>query len=532
MLPEKTQRKIYLTLLALLGGCMVTSIGMSNVVWPLLLANWVLEGWSRPRGSNGPLAWCEKWRMARESRLLQAIAALFLLHVVGLLWTSSLPTGLHVIERLLPWLVVPLVVLTTRPPEGRARTTILFVYIATVFVVTVIGLVRWLTIPDLPYRDIVPFISHIRFSLNLCVVLFLIISSLGRHHFAGTIISPCNHLAGRMPTVHWIIGVALILWFLSFLLILRSYTAFVVLLVASLVVIFRLRRRWLWLTVWIVAVGGVVAYVAVEYCAYYRLSPLSTEPLKPLTVNGRPYQHLQDGLLENGNYLHNYLCDDELAIAWPQRSSVPLNSLTTSGYSVKAALVRYLNALGLTKDSAGVAALTDGQVEEVGRGVTNPVYEHGSMPQKMLYVIFFEYESYRSYRAVEGFSMLQRYELWRASSHVIGQYPWMGVGTGDLELALEDDFQATQSPLQGSRLMPHNEYLTLIALLGIPAFLLLAFFFLRAAPALRRQPLWMVAWTVAILVSCLTENTLDSLAGILFSTWFMAFRTDSVAPKD
>ena len=500
MFTESVHRKIYLVLLTLLGGCMVTSIGMSNVVWPLLLANWVLEG-----------RWREKWQKACESRLLHAVVVFFLLHAVGLLWTSNLPSGLHILERLLPWVAVPLVVLTTRPPEGRARTTIFSLYVGTVFVVTVIGFVRWLTIPDLPYRDIVPFISHIRFALNVCMAICLLVFS-----------RQCLVVGKATQLFRF----CLLAWFLAFLFLLRSYTAFAVLLVASLVVAFHLRRRWLWLAVWTVIVGVIIAFVTVEYRSYYRLSPLAKEPLPELTANGRLYQHRQDGLVENGNYLNNYLCHDELSMAWPQRSRVPLDSLTASGYSIEASLIRYLNALSLTKDSAGVAALTDEQVREVERGVANPVYVHGSPMRKMLYVMFFEYENYRCYRAVEGFSMLQRFELWSAATHIIGRHPWTGVGTGDLEQAMEDDFHATQSPLQGSRLMPHNEYLTLVAMLGIPAFVLMVLVFLRAAPRLRRQGLLLVAWTVAILVSCLTENTLDSLAGILFSTWFMAFRKE------
>lgn len=502
----RVHRRIYLVLLTLLGGCMVTSIGMSNVVWPLLLANWVFEG-----------RWREKWQMARESRLLQAVVVFFLLHVVGLLWTSNMPAGLHVVERLLPWLAVPLVILTTQPPQGRARRTILSLYVGTVFVVTVIGLVRWLTIPDLPYRDIVPFISHIRFALNVCMVLFIVCSG------ECVVGSTCSH---KLSTLRSPLSALLVLWFFAILLLLRSYTAFVVLLVASLVVVVlsRSRTRWLRLALWLAVVGSLAAYVTVEYNNYYRLSSLATGPLREFTAGGRPYQHRQDGLVENGNLLNNYLCRDELAIAWPQRSRVPLDSLTASGYSVEAALIRYLNALSLPKDSAAVMALTADQVREVEHGVANPLYVHGSMPQKMLYVIFFEYENYRCYRAVEGFSMLQRFELWTAATHIIARHPWTGVGTGDLGDAMEADFRATDSPLQGTSLMPHNEYLTLMAMLGIPAFLLMAFFFLRAAPHLRRQGLMMVAWVVAILVSCITENTLDSLAGILFCTWFMAFR--------
>ena len=99
-------RRIYLVLLTLLGGCMVTTVGLSNVVWPLLLANWLFEG-----------RWREKWQMARESRLLLAIAVLFLMHVLGLLWTSDMKPGLHIVERMLPFMAVPLVVLTTPSPE-------------------------------------------------------------------------------------------------------------------------------------------------------------------------------------------------------------------------------------------------------------------------------------------------------------------------------------------------------------------------------------------------------------------------------
>ena len=65
------------------------------------------------------------------------------------------------------------------------------------------------------------------------------------------------------------------------------------------------------------------AYVMYEYHAYHRLTPHATQPLPAVTANGRPYQHRNDGLVENGNYLNNYLCHDEMAIAWPLRSHVP-----------------------------------------------------------------------------------------------------------------------------------------------------------------------------------------------------------------
>lgn len=488
-------------LLTLLGGCMVTSVGMSNVVWPLLLANWLLEG-----------RWAEKWQRARRSRVLHVAVALFLLHVAGLLWTSDLGQGLHVVERELPLLAVSLVVLTSRPPAERQRKYILGIYAATVLVVSVIGLVRWLTVPGLPYRDIVPYISHIRFALNCCMVIYLAVGEVGR--------------SGRAHP-WWTAGLLLlVVWLLAFLLLLRSYTALAVLAVVSLVSIVCFHRRWWWLAAWLAVMTASAASIVMGCRSYYRLGPLSTEPLRAVTANGRPYIHLQDGLVENGNYVNNYICREELRSEWQRRSTVPYDTLLPDGYPLGATLVRYLNALGLTKDSAGVAAMTDAQRAEVASGVANPVHLHSSRLKSMLYTTLFEYESYRCYHATNGYSLLERLELWRTVLPIIGRHPLAGVGTGDLPQEMEAEMKAAGSPMTGCNMMPHNEYLTLAALFGLPLLVLVALLFLRALPALRRQRPLMTVWMVTVLISFLTENTLDSLAGILLCTWFMAFRQE------
>ena len=517
---------------------MVTTVGLSNVVWVLLLLNWLLEG-----------RWGEKWQMARKSRLLQAFAVLFLVHAVGLLWTSDLTDGLHIVENRLPLLAVPLVVLTTPPPEDNTRRFILNFYGLTVLIVTFIGLVRWLTIPDLPHREIVTYIHHSRFSLNVCMVIFLLVlsfhhtklithhSSLITHHssfithHSSFITHHSSLITHHSSLITQILKFLLILWFLFFLLLMRSYTGVAVLAVASLVAILRYRRRWQWIASWM-ALAGLLIVMAVMGCrSYYRLVPLASQPLQEYTANGRPYLHKQDGLIENGNYLNNYLCLEELHNEWPRRSTMPLDSTTASDYSVESSLIRYLNALGLTKDSAGVAALSDSQVDEIARGVANPVYEHGSPFKKMLYVALFEYENYRCYRAVTGFSMLQRFELWRCASRVIKKHPFFGTGVGDLHDEMHTQFVAMDSPMLENELFPHNEYLTLIAMFGLVGFAVIVFFFLRAlrhssAQTLKHSNIQAInlLWITTILLSFLTENTLDSLPGILFCTWFLAFR--------
>lgn len=494
MLGSKAHRVIYLLLLLLLGGSMVCSYGAANLAWVLLAANWMLEG-----------RWREKWQLGRQSRLLHAVLAVVGLYALSGLWSGNTAEWLSQMELVLPLLAVPLVVLTTRPPSVRSRRTLLWLYAGTVVVVSLVGTVRLLVIEDLPYRQAVPYISHIRFALHCCLVIVICLTMGGR---------------GRLRYGAWLLAA----WLLVYLLLVRSYTAVAVLVVLTLLLALRSTHRWRWTAVWACCLLMAGGCLLMEVRAYYRMVPLATEPLKTLTANGRPYHHEQDGLIESGNYVNNYLCLEEMRAEWARRGGCGLSVPEDNGYTREATLIRYLNALGLTKDSAGVAAMSKKQRDEVAQGIPNPAYAHGWPLRRMVHVLLFEYENYRCYDVVEGFSMLQRMELWRAAGRVIERHPWIGTGCGGLGEAMERELQAMDSPLQGRGMFPHNQYLTWLAMFGLVGMALIVFFFARALPALRRQSTVMVAWALTVALSCLTESTLGTLAGILLFTWFMAFR--------
>ena len=135
---------------------MTTSVFFANMMWVLLLANWVFE-WN----------WSEKFAAFRSQHLLQAFLVLLAVHVVWLVGTSNWSYALFDLQKKLPLFVIPLVVLTSAPLNRKELIGVGFCYMATVLVVSIIGLVRYLTIPDLPYRNIVPYISHIRFGMNV-----------------------------------------------------------------------------------------------------------------------------------------------------------------------------------------------------------------------------------------------------------------------------------------------------------------------------------------------------------------------------
>lgn len=507
-------RYIYYGLLAILGGCMVTTKGLSNFIMALLAANWVLEG-----------DWKEKWSRIKQSKVLHLIVAYYLLNVVGILWSSHVDYALRIIHRQLPLFVVAVVVLTTPPPKGKWRQYILGIYMGTVFVVSIIGLVRWFVIPNIAYRDMIPYISHIRFSLNCCMVVFIC---------AFVICEGFKKARGGeygKGFVAWQSAAALlmIVWMALFLVIQRSYTAFAIILVVSCVVILRY-RQWKLLGVWSFVVL-LVALLLVAGCrSYYDLSPLASSPLQASTANGRLYEHKQDGLIENGNYVNNYICHEELESEWYRRTGYAVDSLLATGYTVESCLIRYLNALGLTKDSVGVVSLTDEQVAEISRGVENPVYEHGGQLKKMLYVMLFEYENYRCYNAVYGFTMLQRLDMWRCGWKVFCQNLWIGTGTGDLRDEMHSIYVAEGSSMQQLYYAPHNMYITLLAMFGLVGGVILLVLSVRAigsSVTLRTATIEsavVLAWVVLVLVSCITENTPDSHEGALFCAWFLAFR--------
>lgn len=475
---------------------MTTSVFATNLLWVLLLANWVVEG-----------QWKAKWQSLRRSPLLQAFVVLAAVHIVWLAGTENLSYGLFDIQKKIPLLAIPLVVLTTPPLAGKERIPVAAAYCLTVVVMTFVGLGRYIAMPDLPYRNLVPHISHIRFGLNVCLTLCIILYTM-LHHRRWWVL-----LAGSILAV----------WLLLFLLMLHAYTAFIILAVTAVVLLAvygrRLPRRLILisataLTTVLLSATALMGYYLYDY---YHLQPLSTQPLPSCTANGNPYVHCHDGLIENGNYVHQYICEKEMRREWSKVSAFPLDSLTATGYTAYPALLRYLGAMGLTKDSVGMTHLQPADISAIEKGIANPVYLQPG-PRKMCYVLFYEFENFRCYRNVRNFSTLQRIELWRNALQVFLRHPLLGVGTGDVVDQCRIQMQASQSPLADSGMHTHSQYLNFLLAFGLVGFLLIFVAFIRAIRLqhLCRSALF-TAFLCILLISFISEDTLETLAGITFA---------------
>lgn len=475
---------------------MTTSVFVANMAWVFLFANWVAE-WN----------WREKFADFRHNRLLHAVIAIAAVHLIWLITTQNMAYAFNDIQKKLPLIAIPLVILTSRPLDCKERLNVALAYTAAVLTVSVIGFVRYLTIPDLPYRDIIPYISHIRFGLNICMTLVLLAYTALRYRRKWL----------------YLLNLAISLWLLFILLILHAYTSFIILILTPIILFFcyrkQLRRRTQAITATaIIALLAAIIGTTCYYCHdYYNLKPLSTQEQPACTANGNPYLHRNDGLIENGNYIHNYVCEKEMRQEWEKLSCYPFDSVTPVGYTVYPALLRYLNGLGYTKDSLGMTHLTPDDVAAIEKGIANPVYQQHGL-RKMYYVLCYEYENYRCYRSISNFSMLQRLELWRAGWQVLRQHPLFGVGTGDVPDELHQQLHRTNSPLADTQLHTHNQYLNFLIAFGIIGFGLMAWFFVRAVlPARRNMTILFAAFLCILLISFISEDTLETLAGITFS---------------
>ena len=197
-------------------------------------------------------------------------------------------------------------------------------------------------------------------------------------------------------------------------------------------------------------------------------------------------------------------------------SSFPFDSITSTGYTVYPALLRYLGAMGYTKDSLGMTHLQPADIQAIEKGIANPVYLHPG-PRKMFYVLFYEFENFRCFRSISNFSSLQRIELWRNAWQVFLRHPLFGVGTGDVADQCRQQMEAAHSPLADSGMHTHNQYLNFLLAFGLVGFLLILLSFIRAIHVehLCRSALF-TALLCIVLISFISEDTLETLAGITF----------------
>ncbi len=500
-------RQVHVGALALAAIMLPWSEFLLSIAQFLLIGNWLVEGIVRKDLAG-------RFKRAFTSPACLVFISFFAMHVMGLLWTTDMEWGLDLCRILLPVIAfAPVLTSTPRLSEKELRTVLLLGAWSTVASTLVCLALRYQVIGQGGYRELAIFISHIRLALMLCFSAAVFV-----FYFPRTGWWRAAHLLGSG-------------WCLFFLDRLSSLLGFVILALMAVYALWRwsksLRNGWRWILRTSLLLFPLIALGYGRWCvrAYYHDDAMDLAHLAERTAGGEVYYHdIRTPQRENGHYVWVYVADKELGRTWNRRSTVGFNGKDAKGQPLRATLVRYLASMGLRKDSVGVSALNEQDVERIGKGVASVVLGHRDPIHARIDQVLYELEQYRATSDASGYSVAMRIEFLRAG-WTIARGKWLtGVGTGDTRLAFAEEYVRMQSTLAEKwRLRAHNEYLTLLISFGV--FGLLWSVFSWTWPAQRlgafKHPLF-VCWAITFAVSCVSEDTIETQMGATFFAFFYA----------
>jgi len=491
--------------------------GMSLATF-ILVFNWLLEGRFR-----------EKLRRLWSTRSLWIFLIIFMVHIVWLIPSENLNYGLHDLKIKLPLLVFPLIIGTAPPISTNELRIVLNAFVLSVITGTVISIMvltgciqREIT----NIRDISIFISHIRFGLMIVLSIFF----LGYDAF----------MQSDSPIWIRVLRMAGMVWLIVFIMILKSLTAMVILVIMGLVLCMVLILRSphfmlkyflsiLWITcILVMVLTGFRLYAKFSYRV-----PVDLSTLQSHTQNSCAYHH--DTLsqeAENGYLTWLYVCEEELENGWNKRSAFDYNGRDRNGNELRYTLIRYMTSKGLRKDSLGLTLLSDEDISWIEQGMANAMYTEGYTFSRLFYEFAWQWDVYRKGGNPSGHSVTQRIEYLKAGWLIFKKYPVFGVGTGDVPDAFDRQYQEMNSLLSEDwRLRAHNQYLTFLISFGLVGFLMVVWGIIQ--PAIMEQGFSQYRFTIFIIIvllSMINEDTLETSAGAMFVAFFytlLLFRSKS-----
>jgi hypothetical protein len=116
----------------------------------------------------------EKCILFIHNKVAVIVASLYLLHLLGLFYTTDFQYAFKDLRVKIPLLIFPFVMSSMKPLDHQQTKALLFIYVISVFVGTLFSFGTYLQHNYNDIREISLFISHIRFSLNVVFSIFII----------------------------------------------------------------------------------------------------------------------------------------------------------------------------------------------------------------------------------------------------------------------------------------------------------------------------------------------------------------------
>ena len=436
---------------------------------------------------------------------------IYLLYLVGLLYTNDMKFGLHSIKIKLPLILFPVVLLSIPAFSKKQLKVLMYIFVAAIFAKT-LETTTIILLANNPFDDIrrISSISHIRFSIFIIFSIYVLV-----YYF---FINQKN----KILSLKFIIPKLLIIWFFLFLFIIQSITGIFIFFIISYILFFYFtlkNKKIIFNLISIIIPISIFFYILLSINNFYNVKIDNFDELEKKTANNILYSHDTTRLeIENGNYVWIYLCEKELSQNWNKVSEIKYDSLDNMGHELKYTLIRYLTSKGYNKDSIGIYKLTNDDILNIENGIANYKFYNKYNFNNRVYKIIWQIDIYMKGGNPSGHSVTQRIEFLKTAMHIIKKNPIFGVGTGDIKKMLANQYEKDDSILNLKfRKFTHNQYVTFATTLGIVGFLWIGFaIFFPFFKNKKYKHLLPTVFFLISIISMLNEDTWETQISVTF----------------
>jgi len=443
------------------------------------------------------------------------LASIYVMHLLGLLYTSDYGYAWLDIRTKIPILILPLVFSTMRPISRKE-----FLMVLLVFSLSVVGSMStalfWVFKDSLvDFREAFHYVSHIRLGIMSLIAITIfgwmaVKKSLGFPLWAKVVFIVLSlYLLWAVVVLEIMSGMILFILTAAILPILYWFKAS------------KKHNGWLLISFLVIIIFGFF-YLSFVVNTYSKIYPQKFIAEK--TKLGNPYENLENQFpIENGNYIGRQVCWKEIKLAWNQKGGIAFDSLDNQKNPLRYTLLRYLNSKHLSKDFAGVSQLSTKDINYIEQGFANVEYTKKFSLKKRIYKVLWEYSIFKKEGKVRESSGVKRLFLWETGLHLVRENLFFGVGTGDVKNEFARQLIKDSSPLKQERLRAHNQFISIAIAFGIIGFLWFLFAVFYPYLKIGQFDFLLTSFFIIYFLSMFWEDSLETQIGVTIFAFFYPF---------
>ena len=459
------------------------------------------------------------WTRIKKNKIFHWLFAFFSIHILALFWSTDTSYALHDLLIKLPLLSVPLA-FVARPTLSRKNVhLILYALLISLLFTSLLNIgfyKQWFGHKEYSdIRQLSLFGSHIRYgiliALGAAICLYFI-----------------RETNSKLSKLLWFLLFGWFSMYTFYSQILSGAIALVVIIFMYILLRIHSYSKRISLVFATISLG--IIFSSFYFLFQGEKNVIDVHSLPKKTVEGNDYVNcLNDKSTENNNRIYVSICELELKREWEKISAIPFDKKDKANHPLKYTLIRYLTSKNISKDALGMGKLTKIDIQNIENGIASVNLLKTGMIAR-LYEIRHQINNHTN---PNGNSLLQRIEYWKTGWHIIQSNWLMGVGTGDVQIAFDQQYEKEKSILLSkNRHRAHNMYLTVFISFGFVGLILfLGVLYTYFKENLANKELIPVLFISAVICTFMIEDTIETQMGVCLISLFLGLFMSKIEPS-